>query len=109
MISFRGNSAAVRRASGRALAALLAVCTLASCGILTPDEWNERRDALEGSRARWSQQGIHDYSIELYRTSMEFGSRVEVVVRADEVESITVLSSEYGFGMSDLVRFVEGG
>jgi len=81
MRGFRGNWA-------RALGALAAALLSASCGILTPDEW---REALEANRARWSQEGIRDYSIELHRTSSEFGSRIEVVVRADTVESATVL------------------
>lgn len=93
MMSFRGNWAGLPCSVGRALAALVVVGTVASCGILGPDEWGERRDALDAARARWSQQDLHDYSIELYRTSMAFGSRVEVVVRTDEVESVTVLSS----------------
>lgn len=45
----------------RILRLALAVPLIAGCGIFGPDEWEDRRDALERSRDRWGNELAHIY------------------------------------------------
>ena len=68
--------------------------TTGGCGILEPDAWEERSDALERSRARWERAGPDAYRYELSRSCECLPSgRMLVRVEQGAVTDLTYLPS----------------
>lgn len=70
---------------------LLASLALAgACGVLDPEPWDDRRDALEYSRAVWDGTGIQDYEYRLQRSCFcpLFGELQVTVVDDSVVQAV---------------------
>ena len=79
------------------LCLILAGSTLTGCGILDPDEWADRREALERSRERWADELARTYRY-TFSKSCEcipgFTGPVVIDVTNDEITALTPLSED---------------
>lgn len=81
----------------RILRLALAVPLIAGCGIFGPDEWEDRRAALERSRDRWGNELVDTYR---YTLSMSceciggFTGPVVIEASEEQITSITPLRED---------------
>lgn len=79
------------RNSGLALALLWFT---AGCGLLEPDPWDDRRDALERGRAKWAAAAIETYGYTLQRDCFcGFYGEFRVVVQGDAVAEVVAVAT----------------
>lgn len=84
----------MRPYSLRGALVLALLLPISGCGVLDPDPWDDRRDALERGRAKWAAAAMDRYSYTLRRSCFcGFHGEFRVTVRGDSVTEVVATAT----------------